>query len=139
MYAPQRTIGEGRPPAGVLVVEANSGIIRSVNDHLCRLFRYKKEHMIGANVKMLMEDAYAEEHDRYAQIHLAAGIKTVTRRRRRSIPFNLTSTFVFVQEVATARIVSGKRSDGSLVKLRLGLSLEPSATCPLVCALMEEL
>jgi hypothetical protein len=25
-----------------------------------------------------MEDAYAEEHDGYAQIHIAAGIKTVS-------------------------------------------------------------
>lgn len=33
----------------------------------------------------------------------------------------------------------GKRSDGTLVKLRLGLSLEPSEICPLICALMEEL
>jgi PAS domain S-box-containing protein len=121
---------------GVLVAEATSGTIRSVNEHCCRLFRYSRDQLIGQNVKLLMEDAYAEEHDGYAQIHIAAGIKTV------SLPVvfeEMKKCTLSLKEVATTRIVSGKRRDGSLLRLRLGLSLEPSDTCALVCALLEEL
>ena len=66
------------PHACVLVAEAKSGMIRSVNEHLCRLLSYKCDQLVGANVKLLMDPAYAEEYDTYAKIHLSAGIKTVS-------------------------------------------------------------
>lgn len=103
---------------GVLVVEGKTGVIRSASADTCRLFGYESGALIGKRVTILMESAYAEQYERYAEIHFAGGLKA---------------------EVASSRVVTGKRADGSLVKLRLSLSLEPSDTCPLVCALMEKL
>ena len=37
---------------------ALQGIIRSVNDHVCRIFGYTKHQLLGHDIKMLMEPAY---------------------------------------------------------------------------------
>ena len=62
---------------GVLVVEGKTGVIRSASADTCRLFGYESGALIGKRVTILMESAYAEQYERYAEIHFAGGLKAV--------------------------------------------------------------
>ncbi len=102
---------------GVVVTDAH-GIIRSVNDHITRLFGYNKHQLLGKDVKMLMPPALSQQHDEYMAEYRKTG-------KSNWVPM-------------TTRVVDGLRSDGSLVRVRLSLSFIPGEH-PLVCTLLEEM
>jgi diguanylate cyclase (GGDEF)-like protein/PAS domain S-box-containing protein len=77
------------------------GRVLSYNKAALRIFGYRAEEVIGANVKMLMPSPYAEEHDGYLE-----------RYRRERTP----------RIVGNSRKVRGRRKNGETFPMRLAVT-----------------
>jgi two-component system sensor kinase FixL len=82
------------------VIDAK-GLIQSVNPSVERIFGYAPADLIGKNIRMLMPDSIASQHDDYLQRYRDTG--------RRAI-------------IGIGREVLGRRSDGSLFPLDLSVA-----------------
>ncbi len=100
-----------------VVVSDSHGVIRSVNDHVCRIFEWNKRDLLGKDIKMLMPETIRAQHDEY----LANFLRNLQGKA-----------------IGSTRVVIGQKSNGKPVKLRLALSYIHGAT-PMFCALLEEL
>ena len=85
---------------GIITID-EKGIIHSANPATERIFGYKKEEMIGENVKILMPDPYQSEHDSYLQNYHNTGHKKI---------------------IGIGREVQGKRKNGDIFPLELAVN-----------------
>jgi two-component system, LuxR family, sensor kinase FixL len=83
----------------IVVIDSN-GTIRSVNQATQRIFGYAPSEMLGHNVKMLMPQPYAGEHDGYLANYLNTGTKKI---------------------IGIGREVAGRRKDGSVFPMDLSV------------------
>lgn len=60
----------------------HEGTILTVNDGGETLFGYRREELVGNNVKMLMPSPHRENHDGYLERYLSTGVAKVLRRER---------------------------------------------------------
>ncbi|MBI2970269.1 MAG: PAS domain S-box protein, partial [Gammaproteobacteria bacterium] len=84
---------------GIIIIDEN-GVIGSFNPGAEKLFGYSAREVIGRNVKMLMPQAYAENHDAYLYRYLETGERRI---------------------IGIGREVSGLRKDGSEIPLDLAV------------------
>lgn len=61
------------------------GIILSVNGKAAQLFGYKKAEMLGQNISVLVDEAYADKHDSFIQRYIHGGVPRVLNRVRNLI------------------------------------------------------
>ncbi len=84
---------------GLIVID-EAGIIHYVNPACTVLFKYKREQLIGQNVKMLMPSPFREHHDAYLTRHRETGVKRI---------------------IGIGRELQGLKSDGAIFPMYLSV------------------
>lgn len=84
---------------GIITIDVR-GRIENFNKACERIFGYKAEEVIGANIKMLMPSSYADEHDTYIHNYLNTGERKV---------------------IGSGREVEAQRKDGSIFPIDLSI------------------
>jgi|GEM_PF-6961764 len=85
---------------GIITIDER-GTIDGVNPAASRLFGYAPDEMVGRNVKMLMPDSHAHNHDQYIRSYLQTGHARI---------------------IGKGRNVEGLRKDGSTFPMSLGVA-----------------
>lgn len=83
-----------------LIVISEGGDIQLFSSGAERLFGYRKDEVLGQNVKMLMPSPYREAHDSYLADYRNTGVKKI---------------------IGVGREVSGRRKDGSVFPMYLSI------------------
>ena len=94
-----RAFIEGAVNAIITIDE--QGMIESMNKAGTNLFGYSVDEVLGKNVKMLMEDKYSKDHDKYMKAYHGTGIKKI---------------------IGIGREVTGLRKDGTIIPIELAVS-----------------
>jgi PAS domain S-box-containing protein len=101
-----------------IVVIDRSGAIRSVNHATGRLFGYAAAELIRRNVKVLMPDPYAGEHDAYLANYLRTDEKKI---------------------IGIGREVVGKRKDGSVFPMDLSVGETRNDDQPIFVGIIRDI
>jgi len=101
-----------------IVVIDRDGAIRSVNNATERLFGYAVEELIGNNVKMLMPEPYAGEHDTYLANYLGTGHKKI---------------------IGIGREVVGRRKNGSVFPMDLSVGEARDGAEPIFVGIIRDI
>jgi PAS domain S-box-containing protein len=87
--------------ADAVITIDEAGRIASINPAGCRMFGYEQDELIGQNIKTVMPEPYASEHDGYLRRYQQTGEKRI---------------------IGIGREVSAKRRDGSVFPADLAVS-----------------
>jgi PAS domain S-box-containing protein len=85
---------------GVVVIDSK-GSVHFINKAALEIFKYRREEVVGKNIKMLMPPKTAEQHDGFLSKYVATGKSSI---------------------IGVGRAVVAKQKDGNLVSIWLSLS-----------------
>lgn len=91
-------------PDEAIIAMNPHGLIDSANQGAERIFGYSARELIGRNVKVLMPEPYASEHDGYLQTYLRTGVKKI---------------------IGIGRELMARRKDGTVFPIDLAISETP--------------
>jgi two-component system sensor kinase FixL len=100
-----------------IVVIDHRGRIQAVNAAACRVFRYRTEELLGANVSMLMPEPDRSAHDGYLARYLSTGEAKV---------------------IGIGRHVTARRADGTTFPASLSVGRVPLSTPPRFVGLIRD-
>jgi two-component system, LuxR family, sensor kinase FixL len=100
------------------VVIDRDGAVRSVNKATERLFGYAAGELLGCNVKILMPEPYAREHDTYLANYLRTGRKKI---------------------IGIGREVVGRRKDGSVFPMDLSVGEAHDGSTPIFVGIIRDI
>lgn len=86
-------------PDAMIVIDAQ-GIVQSFSNAAERLFGYRRDEVIGQNVKMLMPQPYRDQHDSYLQRYAETGERHI---------------------IGIGRVVVGQRKNGDTFPMELAV------------------
>ena len=101
-----------------IVVIGGNGAIRSVNNATERLFGYAAAELIGRQLKILMPEPYAGEHDAYLANYLRTGQKKI---------------------IGIVREVVGRRKDGSMFPMDLSVGEARDGGNPIFVGIIRDI
>ena len=87
------------------------GIIETFNPAAEKIFGYNSEEVIGRNLKILMPEPYADEHDGYIHQYLTTKIPKILGKNRREVPGLRANGEIFPMDLITSEM----RIDGRLL------------------------
>ncbi|MFP6596938.1 MAG: PAS domain S-box protein, partial [Candidatus Hydrogenedentota bacterium] len=61
---------------GIVTIDER-GVIEYMNPAACAQFGYKKEEVLGQNIRILMPNPYSDQHDSYLQNYISTGVQKV--------------------------------------------------------------
>lgn len=93
----------------IITIDENC-FIETANSATERLFGYKKNEIIGRNIRMLMPPPYRDRHDGYVQNYLATGVRRIIGLGREAVAQRKDgSVFPIDLSVGEAVLPSGRR------------------------------
>ncbi|NNE82126.1 MAG: PAS domain S-box protein [Silicimonas sp.] len=101
-----------------IIVADKQGTMFCVNNAACEMFQFDRAELLGKNVKKLMPDAVAQDHDKYLAHHIATGESRV---------------------IGSGRDVEGQRKDGSTVPLYLSVGEATVEGQPMFVGILHDL
>ncbi|SEP69389.1 PAS domain S-box-containing protein [Azotobacter beijerinckii] len=101
----------------IITIDAR-GMVRSFNPAGERVFGYRREEVVGHNIKMLMPEPYRSEHDGYIERHLREGRPRL---------------------IGIGREVLGQRKDGSVFPLQLYVGAMLAAEEPMFVGVIADI
>lgn len=99
-YEKERTSGIIDTAVDAIITIDEKRIVQSFNSGAVSMFGYKADEVVGENIKKIMPDEYAKEHDQYVANYINTGEKKV---------------------IGKGREVEGLRKDGSTFPLYLSI------------------
>jgi two-component system, LuxR family, sensor kinase FixL len=102
---------------GIVVIDGR-GAIRSVNSATERLFGYAASELVGRNVKTLLPEPYASEHDTYLANYLRTSLKKI---------------------IGIGREVVGRRKDGSVFPMDLSVGEARDGDEPIFVGIIRDI
>jgi PAS domain S-box-containing protein len=108
--AEQRNRGILETAVNAIITISDQRIIESVNSSTERLFGYTREEMIGQNIKMLMPEPYASQHDSYVENYKRTGKRKIIGIGRQAIAMRKDGTiFPIDLSIGEVTLADGKR------------------------------
>jgi PAS domain S-box-containing protein len=93
-----------------IITISDERIIESVNTSTERLFGYTREEMVGQNIKMLMPEPYASQHDGYVENYKRTGHRKIIGIGREAVARRKDGTiFPIDLSIGEVTLADGKR------------------------------
>ena len=87
-----------------VIISDERGIINTFNPAAEKIFGYNAQEVIGHNVKILMPEPYASEHDGYIQSYLTTKIPKILGKNRREVRGLRANGEVFPIDLCTSKM-----------------------------------
>ena len=66
---------------GVTIIDT-TGVILWISDSMCRVLGYRRDEMVGENIRFLMPQPYSGQHDHFLKRHVTSGVTSVLGGQR---------------------------------------------------------
>ncbi|MBL0165978.1 MAG: bacteriohemerythrin [Propionivibrio sp.] len=92
-----------------VVIIDEKGTIKTFNPAAEKIFGYKEEDVKGLNVKILMPEPYAAEHDGYIEKYLNTNVSKILGKNRREVPGKRANGEIFPMDLITSQMRINER------------------------------